>query len=83
MVYCFTFCFQAVGGDDSFAGLAAALAGADLLTFFQDSRTAGTMDGSVDTTASKQGSIGGVDDSVDLDFGDVALKQYYPGIHRI
>jgi hypothetical protein len=43
----------------------------------------GTVDSAIDTSTSEQGSIGGVDDSFDLDFGDVALNQFYPGMHRI
>jgi hypothetical protein len=41
------------------------------------------VDSAIDTSTSEQGSIGGVDDSFDLDFGDVALNQFYPGMHRI
>jgi hypothetical protein len=32
------------------------------------------MDGAVDTAATKQGFVGGVDDGVDAELGDIAVK---------
>lgn len=71
----------AAGGDDGFAGGAAALFGADRAAFFQDRGAAGTMDGAVYAAAAEQGAIGGIDDGIDFHFCNVALEEVDAGGH--
>ena len=40
----------------------------------EQARAGGMMDGPIDTAAAKQGLVGGVDDGVDAELGDIAVK---------
>ncbi len=59
-------------GGDGAAGWAARLAGADLVKFAHHGWTAGAVNRPVDTTSAGQMGIGGVDDGVGGDAGNIA-----------
>jgi hypothetical protein len=63
--------FQAIAaGDLRLSGRAAA----ERAAFGQQIGTGGAVNGAVDTAAAEQRFIGGVDDGVDVELGDVAFK---------
>ena len=63
-------------GIDGFARGAAALSFPDEEAFFQDRLAAPPVDGAIDAPAPEQGVIGGVDDGVDGEVGDVGAEEF-------
>ena len=51
-----------------FAGLAAA----NLLAFFKQGRAGGAMNRAIYSAAAEQAAIGGIDDGIRVEFGDIA-----------
>src|SRR5258708_6346891 len=55
-------------------------AAAEQTAFGEQLRTGGTMDRTVDTSSAEEGRIGGVDDGVDGERGDVGLTRFEHGL---
>ena len=66
------FCGQSTcaGGNGTAGGTAA-----DFATFGHDGWATGAVNGSIDATTTCEARVGGVDDGVGLDFGDITLLQ--------
>src|SRR5512133_410049 len=65
-------------GELGVAGFAAAQSGA----FLQQPRPGGPVNGAVDATATQQGVVGGIDDGIHCQGGDVGLNNFDGSFHR-
>ena len=65
---------QSMAAGDFGAACRAAAEGAAL---GQQSGAGGAMNGPVDSAAAEEGLVGGVDDGIDIEAGDVALNYFY------